>query len=173
MFLRAPNRDYVLLFRRLRSLWRRIADWWTGGEVDQAWAELHTASQSLLAVQAPAVVKSQLADMAATVVTALDPGDLRRKDYLRTLELLAPADRDISPADRAQLRAIRQACDSSADGGHADARAFRNTLILVGSLLAYRACGCGHHCLAGSRASARYSPPRRPVPVAGMCWSLS
>ena len=123
-------------FRRLRSLWRRVADWWTGGEVNQAWAELHIASQALLAIQAPAVVKSQLADMTATVVTTLDPGDLRRKDYLRTLELLAPADRDISPADRAQLRAIRQACDSSADGGHADARAFRNTLILVGSLLA-------------------------------------
>ena len=74
--------------------------------------------------------------MAATVVTALDPTDLRRKDYLKTLEILAPACRDISPADRAQLRTIRQACDSSADGGHADARAFRNTLILAGSLLA-------------------------------------
>jgi IPT/TIG domain-containing protein len=123
-------------FKRSRSVWRRIADWWTGGEVDQAWAELHTAAQALLAIQAPAVVKSQLADMAATVVTALDPGDLRRKDYLKTLELLAPACRGISPADRAQLRAIRQACDSSSDGGHADARAFRNTLVLAGSLLA-------------------------------------
>jgi hypothetical protein len=123
-------------FRRLRSLSRRIADWWTGGEVDQAWAALHTAGQALLAIQSPAAVRAQLADMAATVVTALDPGDLRRKDYLTTLELLAPADRDIGPADRAQLRAIRQTCDSCADGGHADARAFRNTLVLVGSLLA-------------------------------------
>ena len=123
-------------FRRLRSLTRRLADWWTGSEVDQTWAALHTAGQALLAIQSRAVVKSQLADMAATVVTTLDPGDLRRKDYLTTLQLLAPADRDISPADRAQLRAIRQACDSSADGGHADARAFRNTLVLVGSLLA-------------------------------------
>ncbi len=115
---------------------RRIADWWTGGEVDQAWAELHTATQALLTLQDPAVVKSQLADMAAVVVTTLDPGDMRRQDFLKTLELLAPACRDISPADRAQLRAIRQACDSSSDGGHADARAFRNTLILVGSFLA-------------------------------------
>lgn len=115
---------------------RRIADWWTGAEVDGAWAELHTASQVLLTIQDPAVVKSQVADMAAIVVTALDPSDVRRQDFLKTLELLAPACRDISPADRAQLRAIRQACDSSSDGGHADARAFRNTLILVGSFLA-------------------------------------
>jgi len=123
-------------FRRLRSLSRRLSDWWTGSEVDQVWAALHTAGQALLAIQSPVAVKSQLADMAATVVTALDPGDLRRKDYLTTLQLLAPAGRDISRGDRAQLRAIRQACDSSADGGHADARAFRNTLVLVGSLLA-------------------------------------
>ena len=123
-------------FRRLRSLTRRLADWWTGSEVDQVWAALHTAGQALLGIQSPAAVKSQLADLAATVVTTLDPGDLRRKDYLTTLQLLAPAGRDISRGDRAQLRAIRQACDSSADGGHADARAFRNTLVLVGSLLA-------------------------------------
>jgi hypothetical protein len=122
-------------FKLLRQLGRRLADWWTGGDVDQAWAELHTASQVLLTIEAPAVVKAQLADMAATVVTALDPSDVRVPDYLKTLELLAPACRDIRSADRAQLRAIRQACDSSADGGHADARAFRNMLILVGSLL--------------------------------------
>lgn len=123
-------------FKRLRSMLRRIADWWTGAEVDRAWAELHTAAQALLSIQDPAVVKSQLADMAATVVTTLDPGDIRRKDFLQTVQLLAPACRDISPADRAQLRAIRQACDSSADGAHADARSFRNTLILLGSFLA-------------------------------------
>jgi hypothetical protein len=122
-------------FKRLRSMWRRIADWWTGSEVDQAWAELHTASQVLLSIQPQAAVKAQLADLAATVVTALDPGDVRRQSYLKTLELLAPACREIGPDDRAQLRAIRQACDSSADGGHADARAFRSTLILIGSLL--------------------------------------
>jgi hypothetical protein len=114
---------------------RRLADWWTGADVDQAWAELHTASQVLLTIEAPAVVKSQLADMAAVVVTALDPRDVRVPDYLKTLETLAPPSRDIRPEDRAQLRAIRQACDSSTDGGHADARAFRNILIIVGSLL--------------------------------------
>lgn len=114
---------------------RRTADWWTGAEVDRAWAELHTATQVLLSIQDPAVVKSQLADMAAIVVTTLDAGDIRRKDFLQTVQLLAPACRDINPADRAQLRAIRQACDSSADGGHADARAFRNTLIQLGSFL--------------------------------------
>jgi hypothetical protein len=123
-------------FKRLRGTWRRIADWWTGGDVDQAWSELHTANQAMLAIEAPAAVKARLADMAATVMTALDPADVRVPDYLKTLQLLAPASRDIRPADRVQLRAIREVCDSSSDGGHSDARAFRNTLILVGALLA-------------------------------------
>jgi hypothetical protein len=123
-------------FTFLRRTWRRLAAWWTGYEVDQAWAALHTASQALLGIESKKVVKSQLGDMAAQVVTAFDSGDVRVKDYLKTLELLAPARVKITAADRAQLRAIRQACDTSADGGHTDARAFRNTLILVGSLLA-------------------------------------
>ena len=123
-------------FFRWPRVTRRVADWWTGSHTDLAWTELHTAGQALLAIEHADVVKSQLADMAATVVTTLESGDLRVRDYLKTLELLAPAGTNITPADRAQLRAIRQACDSSADGGHADARAFRNTLIMIGSLLA-------------------------------------
>lgn len=121
---------------RLRRLWRRAAAWWTGYDVDQAWGALHMASQALLEIETEEVVKSQLGDMAAQVATAFTAGDPRVKDYLKTLELLAPAHVPILAADRAQLRAIRQACDTSADGGHADARAFRNTLILVSSLLA-------------------------------------
>jgi hypothetical protein len=131
-----PSADALTGHRKpLRRLWRRVADWWTGSDDDQAWAALHAASQALLAVEAPEVVKAQLPDMKAIVVTALPPEDLRVKEYLKTLDALQQPCRAITPADRAQLRAIRQACDSSTDGGHADARAFRNTLIVLGALL--------------------------------------
>jgi hypothetical protein len=115
---------------------RRIADWWTGYYDDRAWANVHVAGNVLLGIEDSAVVKAQLADMAATVMTALEPDDLRVKDYLKTLELLAPPCRQITAEDREQLRGIRQACDSSADSGHADARAFRNNLILAAGALA-------------------------------------
>jgi hypothetical protein len=131
-----PSLELVGAFPRSRRLWRRFGSWWTGDEVDQAWAALHTAGQALLSIESPEVVKAQLGDIAANLVITLSPGDLRLKDYMTTLELLANPDRTINDADRAQLRAIRQASDSSSDSGHADARAFRNTLILVGSLLA-------------------------------------
>jgi hypothetical protein len=118
-------------------LWRRFGAWWTGDEVDQAWASLHTAGQALLAIESDDVVRAQMGDMAATVVTTLTAGDLRMKDYLKTLQILAsPNRKEITAADRAQLRSIRAACDNSSDGGHSDARAYRNTLILVGTLLA-------------------------------------
>jgi hypothetical protein len=128
------TRGHGAAARRPRT-WRRIADWWTGYCVDMAWGELHTASQALLAIQDEGVVRSQLADLAAAVVTELTDGDLRIGSYLGTLKALAPPSRHITPDDRAQLRAIRAVCDSSADGGHADARSFRNTLILIGSFL--------------------------------------
>ena len=133
---RLADRPSLQDSRGLRRAWRRFGAWWTGEDVDQAWSALHTAGQALLDIEKEAIVKAQLGDMAATVVTTLTPGDLRVKDYMATLKLLAPASRRIDAADRAQLRAIRQACDSASDGGHADARAFRNTLMLVGALLA-------------------------------------
>jgi hypothetical protein len=119
-----------------RRLWKRAGLWWTGQDVDRAWGALHLAGQALLQIQTEAVVKAQLADMAASVVLAFPGSDIRRKDYLKTLQLLAPAERRIGPADQAQLRIIRRGCDSTADTGHADARSFRNGLTVVGALLA-------------------------------------
>jgi hypothetical protein len=131
------DRPALSISGRVRRLWRRTAAWWTGYEVDQAWAALHTASEALLVIEDSDVVKSQLGDMAAAVVTALSPGDIRAKDYLKTLELLAPPSvKDIAEADREQLRAIREVCDNSFDAAHGDARVYRNTLIQLGSLLA-------------------------------------
>jgi hypothetical protein len=115
---------------------RRVANWWTGKDVDVAWAALHTANQALLTIEAEEVVRSQVGDMYAAVMTNLSPGgDLRVKDYLKTLELLASPEVALTSGDRAQLRAIREACDSTADAAHSDARAYRNTLIQLGSLV--------------------------------------
>lgn len=123
--------------RGIRRLWQEARASWTGFEVDEAWAALHRASQALLMVEDDAVVKGQLGDLAATVVTALDPGDIRAKGYMQTLEQLSPANVTvISHADREQLRAIRKVCDSSSDAAHGNARTFRNTLIEVGAVLA-------------------------------------
>jgi hypothetical protein len=121
---------------QIRQLWRRTAAWWTGYDVDRAWTALHTASEALLIIEDPGVVKSQLGDMTAAVVTALNPGDIRAEGYLNTLELLAKPGRNICEDDRKQLRAIREVCNNSFDAAHGDARVYRNTLIQLGSLLA-------------------------------------
>jgi len=122
--------------RALRRLWRRIGSWWAGSDVDQAWAAIHTAGEALLGIESPESVRSQLGDMAASLVTTVTSDDLRTSDYLRTLEILSDPDHKISSDDRAQLRAIRHACDGATDSAHADARAYRNTLVLAGSLIA-------------------------------------
>jgi hypothetical protein len=123
--------------RLLRRVWQEAKSWWSGSEVDEAWRALHRASQALLMVADDAVVKSQLAGMAADVVTALSPGDIREKGYLKTVEQLAvPSVEVISQQDRDQLRAIRADCDNSFDAAHADARTYRNTLVQLGAFLA-------------------------------------
>ena len=120
----------------LRQLGRRAAVWWTGSQIDVAYCALQTASQILLSVEPEDAVRAHIPDMAAAVTISFHPDDLRLHGYLRTLEILAQPGRRISDGDRAQLRAIRQACDSSDASAHADARTFRNTLVVLGALLA-------------------------------------
>ena len=119
----------------LRQLWRRAVIWWTGGETDLAYCALQTAGQILLSVEPEDSVKAHIPDIAAAVVISFRPNDLRVRGYLQTLEILAQPDRHISDSDRAQLRAIRQACDNSDASARADVRTFRNTLIVMGAVL--------------------------------------
>ncbi len=128
--------DDRLRLRGLRRLWKRVGSWWAGTDVDQAWSAIHTAGEALLGIESPEILRSQIGDMAATLVTTLTSDDLRTSSYLATLDLLTDPQHEINDEDRAQLRAIRNACDSSSESAHADARAFRNTLVLAGSLIA-------------------------------------
>jgi hypothetical protein len=77
------------------------------------------------------------------------PNDLRQRGYLKTLEILARPDRRISDSDRAQLRAIQQACDSSEASAHSGARTFRNTLAVTGALLAALLAGVSFVAVTG------------------------
>ena len=120
----------------LRRLWRRTVVWWTGGEIDLAYCSLHTAGQLLLCVESADVVKARIPDMAAEVTTAFRGNDLRVRGYLKALEIIAQPPHVVSLADRSQLRAIQQACDSSDASARSDARTFRNTLVIMSALLA-------------------------------------
>ena len=74
---------------------------------------MHTAGQILLSVEPEDAVKAHIPDMAVAVATDFLPNDLRVRGYLKSLEILAEPDRRSGDSDRAQLRAIRQACDSA------------------------------------------------------------
>jgi hypothetical protein len=132
----SPRRPAGQHLAGLRQLWQWTVSWWTGAEMDVAYCALQTAGQILVSVEPEDAVKAHIPDMAAAVVTAFHPNDLRQRGYLKTLEILARPDRRISDSDRAQLRAIQQACDSSEASAHSDVRTFRNTLVVMGALLA-------------------------------------
>jgi hypothetical protein len=131
----SPPRPAGQHLASVRQLWRRTVSWWTGGEIDLAYSALHTAGQILLSVEQEDAVKAHIPDMAVAVAADFRPSDLRVRGYLKTLEILAHPDRRIGDSDRAQLRAIRQACDSAEASAHCAARTFRNTLVVMGALL--------------------------------------
>lgn len=131
----SPPRPASQHLASVRQLWRRTVSWWTGGEIDLAYSALHTAGQILLSVEQEDAVKAHIPDMAVAVAADFRPSDLRVRGYLKTLEILAHPDRRIGDSDRAQLRAIRQACDSAEASAHCAARTFRNTLVVMGALL--------------------------------------
>jgi hypothetical protein len=138
---RSESRKAGEHFSALRQLWRHAVVWWTGGEIDLAYCALHTAGQVLLSIEPEDTVKAHIPDMAAAVTTAFRGNDLRVRGYLKTLEILAKPGREIQDSDRAQLRAIRQACDSSDASAHSDVRTFRNTLVVIGALLSFLLAG--------------------------------
>lgn len=131
----SPPRPAGQHLASVRQLWRRTVSWWAGGEIDLAYSALHTAGQILLSVEQEDAVKAHIPDMAVAVAADFRPSDLRVRGYLKTLEILAHPDRRIGDSDRAQLRAIRQACDSAEASAHCAARTFRNTLVVMGALL--------------------------------------
>ena len=166
----------------LRQLWRRVVVWWTGGQIELAYCALQTASQILLSVEPEDAVRAHIPDMAAAVAISFRPNDLRVHGYLKTLEILAQPGRRISDSDRAQLRAIRQACDSSDASAQADARTYRNTLVVLGALLTALLAGVAglawadqsfRAVFAAASAAGTYGPSGWYVPELEVIGSLS
>jgi hypothetical protein len=140
--VRATGRDERTLFypaypdtpaARTPAL-RRLVAWWNGSQLETAWAALHVAGEQLLLIQPEAVVLAQLDDIDAAVLSNLGIGDARTADFHDFIVELAKR-RTLTEASRERLRLIRHAANATSDAAHADARSYRNTLILIGAAL--------------------------------------
>lgn len=131
-------RDALKLAHRHDQGWRRARLWWTGSSIEQCWSLLHGADQALLMIQNAATVAGRLGEITASVQANLPAEDGRVADYVKYIDGLQalPARRFDRTLDRERprLRKIKGAADEASDAAHANLRAFRNLLIVVGGV---------------------------------------
>jgi hypothetical protein len=71
-----------------RSPLERIADWWTGRQIEKTWRALHLAEQRLLLIQPEDIVRAGLVELSAAVEADLPHGDARIKLYQAAIDAI-------------------------------------------------------------------------------------
>ncbi|HEX8075868.1 MAG TPA: hypothetical protein VF545_12915 [Thermoleophilaceae bacterium] len=116
-----------------------LRDRYSGARIEMSWASLHRAEEELLGVQPSVTLLAQIPDLLAGVRANLTPDDPRFDpftDQLRAIEDdCRPAPRELTPLERAQLRAVRRATNVASDQAHGVVRKWRNVLLAVGSFV--------------------------------------
>ena len=108
----------------------RIADWWRGTSVEEAFMSLHAARVALVDVLPDDDVKALVPDAVARVGACLSPTDPRR------IAVEQLPDEHHSPSHRrAVLRHALEMSYAASDESHARVRALRNVLLMAALLI--------------------------------------
>ena len=122
-----------------------LFDWYSGAAIETASASLHRASETLLMIQSPAALASELPDVAAAFESNLPPDDPRRMDLKPALDEAAQVlldehgPRDVTDVLRARLRAARRAANAVTAMAQSSVRRWRNALVWAGAWVAFLA----------------------------------
>ena len=127
--------------------WKRIADWWYGGRVEQAWSRLHEAELLIIDASTTDLIPVLLEEAVehAAVLDQTDPARARLSSFVECPQLLssgypmtpsAPAPSTPPPVPtttppRVMMRAVAERAFAVSDGFHQSARAFRNRLVVT------------------------------------------
>jgi hypothetical protein len=116
-----------------------LRDRYSGSRIETAWAALHRAEEALVGIQRSVVLIAQVPDLLAGIRSNLTTDDPRFdpfNDHLRAIDdSCRPTPRDLTPLERAQLRAIRRAINVASDAAHGVIRKWRNVLLVVGTFV--------------------------------------
>ena len=114
------------------KLHHRLARWWTGSSVTIAWESVHDAEAELVELEPPDAMVASLPRLEAWLKEAVADKALRER---YTKKLVAYMAGDEKP-DSGEIRQAYQAATVANNDKHADARVFRNRLIVATSVLA-------------------------------------
>jgi hypothetical protein len=108
--------------------------WSSGADVEAAWAVLHEGEAALLMCQPDAVLRARIGELREGIATSLS-GDGRATGYVEVLSDLEKSKHDLTDEDRAELREIKEAIDSTSDTAHTNVRNYRNWLLIVAGVV--------------------------------------
>lgn len=107
--------------------------WWSGEDIETAWASLHAAAQSLVMVQPEARLRARLPEIASLAERGLPRRDVRQATYRSWLATEAQA---TTPLDRVRLREVLRNVQGTSDVAHINVRGFRNLLVWITAVIA-------------------------------------
>lgn len=118
--------------RALENLEDRLAHWWTGSTLTVAWESVHDAEAELVELESPDAMVASLPRLEAWLKEVVPDKSLRS----RYVEQLGAYMRGDEEPDSGVVRQAYQVATVANNDKHANARAFRNRLIVATFVLA-------------------------------------
>lgn len=124
-----------------------VRDWYSGAALEDAWLNIHRASEALLMIQSPASMTGELVQIDAAFRAAIEPQDPRYVHLAGPLakisqQLLVDREPDkLTGVLRSELKAVRSVANVASDTAHETVRRWRNLLLIGGLVLTAFAVG--------------------------------
>ena len=115
--------------------------WYTGSAVEQAWLNIHRASEALLMIQSPGSLMREFLEIDGGFRASIAAADPRYANLAHLLKqsndvLLSDQPPDlISAIMRSKLKAVRNVANVASDTTHETVRRWRNLMVLGGVVL--------------------------------------
>jgi hypothetical protein len=110
---------------------RRFRSWFSGADIETAWAALQAADERLILIEAVPVLRARLGRIDTALRSDLKADDPRLKEYTDRLGELRSVSDEALDAAREQTRGFLHDCHVASTAAHGNVRATRNTLLEI------------------------------------------
>jgi hypothetical protein len=110
---------------------RRFRSWFSGADIETAWAALQASDERLILIEPVSVLRARLGGIDTALRNDLKADDPRLKEYTDRLAALRSADDQELDAAREEVRGYLHDSHVASTVAHGNVRATRNTLLEI------------------------------------------
>lgn len=117
---------------------RTLRNWYSGAAIEEAWLNIHRASETLIMIQSSASLIGELIQVNAAFRASIEASDPRYQDLAHLITevtgvLVTQQKPELMTAlMRSKLRAVRAVANVASDTAHETVRRWRNLLLIAG-----------------------------------------